>query len=208
LAGTVFGPYQLLEPLGRGGMGEVWRAYDSARLERFRREARAVSRLSDRRIIPIYPHGEIDGKLYMGMRLVEGRDLTAVLADGVAMARSGRAVSDRLRRAEASVFRPPPDALRPDVPGGRPPWWVRSVVRFVTVTRMCILGARVRPRYTLIRKRDNEVDSIVEVLHTEMRCSRAVLMACDGPDVRSGTNGSYPGMPESVRLLALRARTI
>lgn len=102
MAGTVFGPYQLLEPLGRGGMGEVWRAYDSARLERFHREARAVSRLSDRHIIPIHPHGEIDGKLYMGMRLVQGRDLTAVLADGVAMARSGRAVSDRLRRAEAS----------------------------------------------------------------------------------------------------------
>ncbi|MEU5692833.1 protein kinase [Actinosynnema sp. NPDC020468] len=96
-----FGPYRIESLLGRGGMGEVHRAYDTAneryvalkRLPaslahdeefraRFRREARLLSRLSAPHVIPIHDFGEIDGRLYLDMFLVEGRDLDKVLAQG------------------------------------------------------------------------------------------------------------------------------
>jgi serine/threonine kinase PknH len=99
--GTPFGRYRLVKLLGRGGMGEVWRAHDTetdrivaikllpASLsadqefkQRFRREAHAAARLNDPHVIPIHHYGEIDGQLYVDMRLIEGRDLETVLADG------------------------------------------------------------------------------------------------------------------------------
>ncbi len=99
--GTPFGRYRLIELLGRGGMGEVWRGFDTdtdrvvaikvlpANLsdnemfqQRFRREAHAAARLNSPHVIPIHHYGEIDGRLYVDMRLIEGRDLEAVLAEG------------------------------------------------------------------------------------------------------------------------------
>ncbi|PSL43174.1 serine/threonine-protein kinase [Saccharothrix carnea] len=96
-----FGPYRVGELLGRGGMGEVHRAHDTAhdrvvalkRLSavhnddeefraRFRRESRIAARLREPHVIPIHAYGEIDGRLYLDMRLVEGRDLAAVIEDG------------------------------------------------------------------------------------------------------------------------------
>ncbi|MGK2882757.1 MAG: protein kinase domain-containing protein [Mycobacterium sp.] len=108
--GTPFGRYQLIELLGRGGMGEVWRAYDEATQrtvavkvlpenlahdpefeQRFRREAFAAAGLNDPHVVPIHNFGEIDGRLYVDMRLIKGNDLQALISRG--RLEPGRAVN-------------------------------------------------------------------------------------------------------------------
>ncbi|WP_169922524.1 serine/threonine-protein kinase [Mycobacterium noviomagense] len=82
-------------------MGEVWRAYDGVidRIvaikmllphfaqdttfeHRFRREAHTAARLDHPHIVPIYDVGEIEGRLYVAMKLVNGEDLQTLLSDG------------------------------------------------------------------------------------------------------------------------------
>ncbi|MFE7741935.1 protein kinase [Nocardia sp. NPDC057455] len=96
--GTRFGPYELRSLLGKGGMGEVYEAYDTVKDRavavkllseelakdpmyqlRFRRESQAATRLADPHVIPIHDWGVIDGVLFIDMRLVRGVDLRTLL---------------------------------------------------------------------------------------------------------------------------------
>ena len=103
--GTRFGPYELRSLIGVGGMGEVYRAYDTSRQrmvaikllrpdlaadtgfqERFRRESRLAARLQEPHIIPVHDFGEINGVLYIDMRLVDGPSLAAAIRGAGALA--------------------------------------------------------------------------------------------------------------------------
>src|SRR5262245_13568594 len=96
-----FGDYELLEEIGRGGQGVVFRAWQrslnrtvalkimvsgqwatDAHLKRFRREAEAAAKLNHPQLVPIYEVGERDGRCYFSMRFVEGGQLDDVVSRG------------------------------------------------------------------------------------------------------------------------------
>jgi len=99
--GTRIGPYEIVAPLGGGGMGEVFRAKDSKlgrevaikvlpeafaedaeRLRRFEQEARTLAALSHPNIVQVFEAGEHEGRPYLVMELLEGETLRDGLAKG------------------------------------------------------------------------------------------------------------------------------
>jgi TolB-like protein/cytochrome c-type biogenesis protein CcmH/NrfG len=99
--GTRLGAYEILSPLGAGGMGEVYRARDSKlgrdvaikvlpvatapdaeRLARFEREARTLAALNHPNIVTIYAVEESAGTRFLAMELVDGESLDTLIASG------------------------------------------------------------------------------------------------------------------------------
>ncbi len=98
-SGVRVGPYEILVPIGAGGMGEVYRAQDprlgrdvalkvlstdlaasGEHLRRFEQEARAASALNHPNIITIYDIGRSGSMSYIAMELIDGRDVRSMLA--------------------------------------------------------------------------------------------------------------------------------
>jgi hypothetical protein len=128
--GTQFGSYEILQQLGAGGMGEVYRARDT-RLERqvaiktlslewccqpdalarFEQEARSACALNHPNIVTIYEFGHVNGTRYISMELVIGETVRELLAAGPipfrkAIAIAAQSARDRTRSSRSKAGEP------------------------------------------------------------------------------------------------------
>jgi len=122
MIGMTLGPYRVLEKLGEGGMGEVYRAHDSRlgrdvalkvlpaefaadpeRLQRFEREARATAALSHPNILAVYDLGSYEGTPYIVEELVEGESLRERLSGGPFPVTSAVELASQIARGLAAA---------------------------------------------------------------------------------------------------------
>ena len=120
--GTRFGNYEILQRLGAGGMGEVYRARDTRldrevaiktlslehssqpdALSRFEREARSACALNHPNIVTIYELGQVDGTRYIAMELVDGDTMRGLLASGPIPFRKAVAIAAQVADALAKA---------------------------------------------------------------------------------------------------------
>src|SRR5437660_1335410 len=100
-AGSRLGPYEIVAPLGAGGMGEVYKARDTrlgrevaikvlpeeysadpGRLKRFEQEARSASALNHPNIVTVHDIGQVGSTPFIAMELVEGNAVRELVASG------------------------------------------------------------------------------------------------------------------------------
>jgi hypothetical protein len=122
VAGKVLGNYEILDKLGEGGMGEVWRARDRrlqrlvalkilpqevagdlSRRARFEQEARALGALNHPNIVAIYDVGEDGGRAYIVSELVDGEPLRAVLDRGALPVRKAVEIASQMADGVAAA---------------------------------------------------------------------------------------------------------
>ncbi len=176
--GSRLGPYEVLAPLGAGGMGEVYRAKDARlgrdvalkvlptevakdadRRSRFEQEARAASALAHPNIIAVYDVGESDSSVWIAMELVEGRTVRDLLASGPLPARRaleiGTQVAEGLAAAHAAG----------------------------------IVHRDLKPENLILSK-----DGYVKILDFGLaKLSERGIAAAEGPTVSAGAPGTEPG---------------
>lgn len=116
--GQTFGKYTIMGLLGRGGMGEVYEAHDTSKNRtvalkilreeysqdetfrtRFLRESHSAAVLQEPHVIPIHDWGDVDGNLFIDMRLVDGQTLEDLLADTALAPERAVAIVDQVGAA-------------------------------------------------------------------------------------------------------------
>ena len=133
------GDFEILEEIGRGGMGVVYRARQTSlnrvvalkvltgglvqserAVARFHKEAQAAARLHHTNIVPIYAQGHEQGQFYYAMELIDGQSLDKVLQDDPLFLRLRDASASSERESPTRVLPPAADGITPPADGESP----------------------------------------------------------------------------------------